>query len=108
MFVFFQPSLFESHSDWKELFSDPLIRAIESDSVEQEQQLVERLHSILRPFLLRRLKREVEGQMPSKYEHVVKCSLTRRQRVSLGHSNIFSPSLDLRILVVLFYLFFDV
>lgn len=77
-----QPDLFESHADWKELFSDPLIRAIESDSVELERNLVNRLHSILRPFLLRRLKREVEGQMPSKYEHVVRCSLTKRQRVS--------------------------
>lgn len=35
---------------------------------------------MLRPFLLRRLKSEVEKQMPAKHEHVVKCRLSRRQR----------------------------
>jgi hypothetical protein len=44
------------------------------------QQLVERLHNVLRPFLLRRLKSEVERQMPAKHEHVVFCRLSKRQR----------------------------
>ena len=35
---------------------------------------------VLRPFLLRRLKSEVEKQLPQKYEHVVKCRLSKRQR----------------------------
>ena len=35
---------------------------------------------MLRPFLLRRLKADVEKQMPKKYEHVVRCQLSRRQR----------------------------
>ena len=35
---------------------------------------------MLRPFLLRRLKAEVERQMPAKHEHVVTCRLSRRQR----------------------------
>lgn len=35
---------------------------------------------MLRPFLLRRLKCEVEKQMPKKYEHVVMCRLSKRQR----------------------------
>ena len=35
---------------------------------------------MLRPFLLRRLKSEVEKQMPKKYEHVVYCKLSKRQR----------------------------
>lgn len=77
---FLMPSLFESHTYWKEMFSDPLTQAIEASSVEKERFLVSRLHSILRPFLLRRLKRDVEAQMPSKYEHVVRCTLTKRQR----------------------------
>eukprot|EP00959_Pyramimonas_sp_CCMP1952_P415291 8701823-Pyramimonas_sp.AAC.1 len=41
---------------------------------------VERLHGVLRPFLLRRLKRDVEKQLPGKHEHIVKCRLSRRQR----------------------------
>ena len=44
------------------------------------QALVERLHSVLRPFLLRRLKRDVEKQLPGKHEHIIKCRLSKRQR----------------------------
>ncbi len=44
------------------------------------QGLVERLHSVLRPFLLRRLKRDVEKQLPGKHEHIIKCRLSKRQR----------------------------
>ncbi|VDI33322.1 Hypothetical predicted protein [Mytilus galloprovincialis] len=35
---------------------------------------------VLRPFLLRRLKCDVEKQMPKKFEHVVMCHLSKRQR----------------------------
>ena len=35
---------------------------------------------VLRPFLLRRLKMEVERQMPKKYEHILLCRLSKRQR----------------------------
>ena len=35
---------------------------------------------VLRPFLLRRLKSEVEKQMPKKFEHDVVCRLSTRQR----------------------------
>lgn len=35
---------------------------------------------VLRPFLLRRIKKDVEKQMPNKYEHVVRCHLSKRQR----------------------------
>lgn len=46
----------------------------------EAQSRVSKLHEILRPFLLRRLKADVEKQMPSKYEHVVYCRLSKRQR----------------------------
>lgn len=36
------------------------------------QGIVERLHSVLRPFLLRRLKCDVEKQLPQKKEHVIR------------------------------------
>lgn len=41
---------------------------------------VHKLHDILRPYLLRRLKADVEKQMPGKYEHVIYCRLSKRQR----------------------------
>jgi len=43
--------------------------------------VIEKLQSILRPFLLRRLKKDVEKQLPEKIEHVVECNLSRRQRL---------------------------
>lgn len=42
--------------------------------------IISQLHSILRPFLLRRLKRDVEKQLPRKTEYLIKCQLSRRQR----------------------------
>lgn len=36
------------------------------------QGVVDRLHGVLRPFLLRRLKSEVETQLPHKHEHVLR------------------------------------
>ena len=35
---------------------------------------------VLRPYLLRRLKRDVEKELPQKYEHIVMCPLSKRQR----------------------------
>ncbi|OKL58751.1 Helicase swr1 [Talaromyces atroroseus] len=47
---------------------------------EEAKQIVSKLHTVLRPYLLRRLKADVEKQMPAKYEHVVTCRLSKRQR----------------------------
>ncbi|KAJ4358100.1 swr1 complex component [Didymosphaeria variabile] len=46
----------------------------------EAQRIVKKLHEVLRPYLLRRLKADVEKQMPGKYEHVVYCKLSKRQR----------------------------
>ncbi|KEP63342.1 UNVERIFIED_CONTAM: SWI2/SNF2 SRCAP/Ino80 [Hammondia hammondi] len=77
---FLMPTVFQSHDDFKEWFGDPLTVAIEQEQVSEHQQLLEKLHALLRPYLLRRLKKDVEKQMPRKYEHVVRCSLTKRQK----------------------------
>lgn len=47
---------------------------------EEAKKVVSKLHTILRPYILRRLKVDVEKQMPAKYEHVVTCRLSKRQR----------------------------
>ncbi|OCK85531.1 hypothetical protein K432DRAFT_377542 [Lepidopterella palustris CBS 459.81] len=44
------------------------------------QKIVRKLHEVLRPYLLRRMKSDVEKQMPGKYEHIVYCRLSKRQR----------------------------
>lgn len=77
---FLMPHIFASHHDFKTWFSDPLTTAIENKQIEGERNLLTRLHSVLRPFLLRRLKKDVEKEMPSKIEHVIKCPLSKRQK----------------------------
>ncbi|KAF4677459.1 swr1 complex component [Perkinsus chesapeaki] len=78
---FLMPDVFASHSQFQEWFSDPLTDAIEKqNSTEGQRDLLQRLHKVIRPFILRRLKRQVEKQMPKKYEHVVKVPLSRRQQ----------------------------
>ncbi|XP_061196592.1 helicase domino-like [Saccostrea echinata] len=76
---FLMPHVFQSHREFKEWFANPLTGMIEG-SHEYNESLIKRLHKVLRPFLLRRLKKDVEKQMPKKYEHVVMCHLSKRQR----------------------------
>jgi len=81
---FLMPDVFQSHSEFKEWFNNPLLKATESgmDGAQREKvrAVVERLHKVLRPFVLRRLKSEVEKGLPPKHEHVVLCHLSKRQR----------------------------
>ncbi|KAK3916242.1 Helicase domino [Frankliniella fusca] len=76
---FLMPHVFQSHKEFKEWFSNPVTGMIEGNS-EINESIIKRLHKVLRPFLLRRLKCEVEKQLPKKYEHVVMCRLSKRQR----------------------------
>ena len=77
---FLMPSVFASHREFQQWFSNPLKYMIEGNQ-EYNEQLVKRLHKVLRPFLLRRLKVDVEKQMPKKYEHIIRCKLSKRQRL---------------------------
>src|SRR3978361_1547774 len=47
---------------------------------DESRSIISKLHKVLRPYLLRRLKADVEKQMPAKYEHVEYCRLSKRQR----------------------------
>ncbi|XP_043943014.1 helicase SRCAP [Protopterus annectens] len=76
---FLMPHVFQSHREFKEWFSNPLTGMIEG-SQEYNENLIKRLHKVLRPFLLRRIKVDVEKQMPKKYEHIIRCRLSKRQR----------------------------
>lgn len=53
---------------------------VKIDLNEEEKLLViKRLHKVLRPFVLRRLKQDVELELPSKVERVVKCRMSALQ-----------------------------
>ena len=76
---FLMPHVFQSHSEFKDWFSTPLTSMVEGAAAVNKG-IVRRLHTILRPFLLRRLKKDVATQLPPKHEHVVLCPLSKRQR----------------------------
>ena len=76
---FLMPDLFGSHSEFKDWFANPMSAMVDGTQSVNEL-IVSRLHSILRPFILRRLKMDVEKTLPEKHEHIVKCVLSRRQR----------------------------
>ncbi|KAL7138579.1 hypothetical protein ABFS83_10G173600 [Erythranthe nasuta] len=76
---FLMPHIFQSHQEFKDWFSNPISGMVEGQE-KVNKEVVDRLHNVLRPFLLRRLKRDVEKQLPLKHEHVIYCRLSRRQR----------------------------
>ncbi|XVF28893.1 hypothetical protein REPUB_Repub15cG0072100 [Reevesia pubescens] len=76
---FLMPHIFQSHQEFKDWFSNPISGMIEGQE-RVNKEVVDRLHNVLRPFILRRLKRDVEKQLPMKLEHVIYCRLSRRQR----------------------------
>ncbi|KAF5673859.1 adenosinetriphosphatase [Fusarium heterosporum] len=66
--------------DW---FAKPESQILESGREQMDDEaraIISKLHKVLRPYLLRRLKADVEKQMPGKYEHVEFCRLSKRQR----------------------------
>ncbi|XP_027363680.1 protein PHOTOPERIOD-INDEPENDENT EARLY FLOWERING 1 isoform X2 [Abrus precatorius] len=76
---FLMPHVFQSHQEFKDWFSNPITGMVEGEE-KVNKEVVDRLHNVLRPFLLRRLKRDVEKQLPMKHEHVIYCRLSKRQR----------------------------
>ncbi|KAG1150914.1 hypothetical protein G6F37_004421 [Rhizopus arrhizus] len=80
---FLLPKIFQSSKSFEEWFNSPFITqgfTDQSDLNEEEQLLIiKRLHTVLRPFLLRRLKTDVEVSLPDKVEYIVKCQMSSLQ-----------------------------
>lgn len=79
---FLLPMIFNSVDSFETWFSTPLANTGEKVELTEEETIliVNRLHQVLRPFLLRRLKSEVMGQLPQKVEKVIKCDLSGWQK----------------------------
>jgi DNA helicase INO80 len=73
------PSLFDSHDEFSEWFSKDIESHAQSNTQLNEAQL-RRLHMILKPFMLRRVKKHVQKELGEKIEKDVFCELTYRQR----------------------------
>eukprot|EP00698_Gefionella_okellyi_P009866 TRINITY_DN2530_c0_g1_i3.p1 TRINITY_DN2530_c0_g1~~TRINITY_DN2530_c0_g1_i3.p1 ORF type:complete len:1174 (+),score=207.58 TRINITY_DN2530_c0_g1_i3:3464-6985(+) len=80
---FLLPSVFHSADDFENWFNAPFATMGERVDLTEEEQLlvIHRLHQVLRPFLLRRLKSEVLDQLPDKREMVIKCELSSYQKI---------------------------
>ncbi|EEH06104.1 SNF2-family ATP dependent chromatin remodeling factor snf21 [Histoplasma capsulatum G186AR] len=80
---FVLPNIFKSVKSFDEWFNTPFANTGGQDRMdltEEEQLLViRRLHKVLRPFLLRRLKKDVEKDLPEKTERVIKCRFSALQ-----------------------------
>ncbi|KAL5535629.1 INO80 [Sanghuangporus sanghuang] len=79
---FIMPSLFDSHDEFNEWFSKDIENAAaegKGGSKLNERQL-RRLHMILKPFMLRRVKRHVQNELGEKIELDIYVNLSPRQR----------------------------
>lgn len=83
MLNFVLPNIFKSATTFDEWFNTPFANTGGQDKIEltEEEQIlvIRRLHKVLRPFLLRRLKKDVEKDLPDKTEKVIKCKFSALQ-----------------------------
>ncbi|KAL5719827.1 DNA helicase [Ranunculus cassubicifolius] len=76
---FIMPTLFDSHDQFNEWFSKGIESHAEHGGTLNEHQL-NRLHAVLKPFMLRRVKKDVITEMTAKVEVTVHCKLSSRQQ----------------------------
>ncbi|KAF8820418.1 putative SWI2/SNF2 Brahma-like [Cardiosporidium cionae] len=86
---FLMPRIFCSAQTFDDWFNAPLVNPRKSKeepehvlamTEEEKLLIIDRLHKVLRPFLLRREKAEVADEVPSKQEQVLWCPLSGVQR----------------------------
>ncbi|CAA6657592.1 unnamed protein product [Spirodela intermedia] len=81
---FILPDIFSSHQEFESWFD--LSGKYSSDTHKEESEekrrieMVSKLHSILRPFLLRRMKADVEQLLPRKKEIILYANMTDHQK----------------------------
>lgn len=82
---FLLPKIFSSCEDFEKWFNRPFAKfGMEKNVLLDEEErllVVNRLHQVLRPFLLRRMKKEVERELPNKIEYVIKVDLSAWQKI---------------------------
>ncbi|CAG9314111.1 SMARCA4_1 [Blepharisma stoltei] len=80
---FLLPKIFHTLDDFEKWFNIPFSK-IPGEQVELTEEesllLINRLHQVLRPFLLRRVKKDVEKELPDKVEFVLKVELSSWQK----------------------------
>merc|ERR1719309_522705 len=84
---FLLPSIFKACDTFEQWFNAPFATTGEKVELNEEETIliIRRLHKVLRPFLLRRLKKDVESQLPDKAEYIIKCEMSGLQRALYTH-----------------------
>jgi len=82
---FLLPKIFSSSEDFEKWFNQPFSKIPDKNNLvlneEEKLLIINRLHQVLLPFLLRREKKEVEQELPDKLEYVVKVELSAWQKL---------------------------
>lgn len=77
------PKVFNSVKSFDEWFNTPFANSGAQDKIELNEEeallIIRRLHKVLRPFLLRRLKKDVESELPDKVEKIIKVRMSALQ-----------------------------
>ncbi|XP_058069040.1 ATP-dependent DNA helicase DDM1 [Magnolia sinica] len=86
---FILPDIFSSHEEFESWFdlSGKCTSEVEEEELEEKRrvQVISKLHLILRPFLLRRLKEDVEQMLPRKKEIILYANMTDHQKHFQDH-----------------------
>ncbi|KAJ6828304.1 ATP-dependent DNA helicase DDM1 isoform X1 [Iris pallida] len=81
---FILPDIFSSHNEFESWFDFSAMCTSEAQLEDTEEKrrvkVVSKLHSILRPFLLRRMKEDVEQNLPRKKEIILYANMTPHQK----------------------------
>lgn len=79
---FVLPRIFHSCRTFEDWFNAPFAHTGERVELNEEETLliIRRLHKVLRPFLLRRMKRDVEAELPDKVEKIIRCPMSAAQQ----------------------------
>ena len=75
---FIMPRLFDSHEQFQEWFSKDIEAHSLTDQGEINKHQLRRLHLVLKPFMLRRLKDDIELEIGPKTEYTHTCQMTHR------------------------------
>ncbi|KAJ1395171.1 SNF2-related, N-terminal domain [Sesbania bispinosa] len=84
---FLLPNIFNSSEDFSQWFNKPFESNGDNSpdeallSEEENLLIINRLHQVLRPFVLRRLKHKVENQLPEKIERLIRCEASSYQKL---------------------------
>ncbi|KAM0016323.1 putative DNA helicase chromatin remodeling SNF2 family [Helianthus debilis subsp. tardiflorus] len=79
---FLLPTIFNSVENFEEWFNAPFADKCDVSLTDEEELLIiRRLHQVIRPFILRRKKDEVEKYLPQKTQVILKCDMSAWQKV---------------------------